>query len=280
MLTHGLGIVAATAVIVLATLLPFLPGEYDSLAVPLWGMARAFGFVGLILVPIGALWVLSGYWNRLAGKQHGVAVAALIASSILAVMLALVALASSGPLFGLITLAFWIWIVSRVLPGMKALKIAPSRPSHPAAFYLLVVPLAVAILQFTLIGPMIEISRARAIRNSAQLIADIEQHRVVHGRYPVSLLSVWRDYKPGVIGIWDYLYEPSGDAYNLVFEQPALNIGTREFVVYNPRDEQTFISHRIDRLQMTPQQMALEQTRGYYAVHDAPYPHWKYFWFD
>jgi hypothetical protein len=31
---------------------------------------------------------------------------------------------------------------------------------------------------------------------------------------------------------------------------------------------------------MTPAQLALDQQRGYYARHDAPEPHWKYFWFD
>jgi hypothetical protein len=123
----------------------------------------------------------------------------------------------------------------------------------------------------------IESSRNRAIRNSAEMVAHIEQYRAAHGRYPVSLLAVWGDYKPGLIGIKEYLYEPSGDAYNLVFEQIALAFGTREFVVYNPRDEQVMTSHANDLLQRTHE---LAWRRGYYAVNDAPYPHWKYFWFD
>ena len=101
------------------------------------------------------------------------------------------------------------------------------------------------------------------------MIADIEQYRAAHGRYPASLLSVWEDYLPGVIGIKEYHYEPSGDAYNLFFEQFALHFGTREFVMYNPRDQQAMTSHKLDLLQLTPQELALEQTRGHYAVHDA-----------
>ena len=42
----------------------------------------------------------------------------------------------------------------------------------------------------------------------------------------------------------------------------------------------TATSPKFDRLQLTPQALALEQTRGHDAVHDAPHPHWKYFWFD
>ena len=57
MIKHILGIVAAVAFVVLCTLLPFLPGSYDGLAVPLSEMAHMFGTVGLMLVPIGLLWI-------------------------------------------------------------------------------------------------------------------------------------------------------------------------------------------------------------------------------
>jgi len=55
MWAHSLGITLATAGIVLATLAPFFPGSYDSLAVPLSLMSRVLGTVGLLLVPIGAV---------------------------------------------------------------------------------------------------------------------------------------------------------------------------------------------------------------------------------
>jgi hypothetical protein len=281
LLTHCLAIAATTAGIVLATLLPFLPGGYDSLAAPLSLMSRTFGIVGLLLVPIGALWVAAGYWSRLARNQRVIAIAALIASSVVWIMMSLGALISSGFLLGVGALAFWIYVVWRVWPRLRLLKSAPPESTCPAAFYLLVVPVAVALLQMALVAPAIEFSRSRAIRNSARLIADIEQYRAANGRYPASLLSLWEDdYKPRIIGIERYHYEPSGEAYNVFFEQLALNFGTREFVMYNPRDEQAMTSHKVDRLQLTPQELAVEQSRGHYAVHDARHPHWKYFWFD
>lgn len=279
-MNHFLGIMAAIAVIILATLFPFLPGPHDTLAVPVSLMSQIFGKVGLLLVPVGALWVASGYWTRLAGKQYGIAIAALIASSVVWVMVSLGALVSSGPLLCLGAIAVWIFVVSRIWPRVRLLKRSTPRPTSAAAFYLLVVPIAVALVQMAVVGPAIELSRSRAIRNSAPLIADIEQYRAANGRYPESLLSVSGDYSPGVIGIRDYQYEPSGEAYNLFFEQFALNFGTREFVMYNPRDQQAMTSHRLDRLALTPQQLALEQRRGHYAVHNAPQPHWRYFWFD
>lgn len=277
---HYLGIIAATAAITLGALLPFFPGSYDSLAAPLSLMSRIFGTVGLLLVPVGALWIASGYWSRMAGKQYGIAIAALIASSVVWLCVSLGGFVESGRLFGLASVALWIYALSKVVPRLRHLTGGtPGRP-RAVAFYLFIVPVAVALLQMAVLPRAIEASRSRAIQNSAQLIADIEQHRAAHGRYPGSLLSVWPDYKPDVIGIKEYHYEPSGDSYNLIFEQIALNFGTREFVVYNPLDQQVMTSHRMDLLRLTPGGLELERSRGHYAVHDAPHPHWKYFWFD
>jgi hypothetical protein len=64
----------------------------------------------------------------------------------------------------------------------------------------------------------------------------------------------------------------------VLFEQPPADLANREFVVYNPRDEQVATSHAMDLLRYSPER--LDRTRGYYAVHATPHPHWKYFWFD
>lgn len=203
MWAHVPGITIATAGVTLCTLLPFLPGTYDPLALPLSMMARVAGFVGLLFAPIGVFWMAAGFWPRLAGMHHACAVAAMIVSVL-------------------------VWA-------------------------------AVSLAAFA-------------------LGADIEQYRVTRGHYPPSLLSVHKDYSPEVIGIDKFHYEPSGDAYNLIFEQPASPLGTQEFVVYNPRGEQTATSHALDLLQFPPER--LERARGYYAVHDVPHTRWKYFWFD
>jgi hypothetical protein len=50
--------------------------------------------------------------------------------------------------------------------------------------------------------------------------------------------------------------------------------------VYNPHDRQVMTSHKNDLLRLTPEGLELEHQRGHHAVHDAPHPHWKYFWFD
>ena len=279
MLKHLLGMAVLIACLMLGTLLPFLPGPYDSMAVPLSAMIQIFGKVGLLLVPIGILWVASASWSGPGGNQHAIAIAALIAASVVVAIVSLGAFAASR-LLGVSVLALWIYIVSRVWPRLRRRKEAAPRRVSAIPFYLLVVPSAVALFQLAVLAPAIEFSRDRAIRNSARLIADIEQYRASNGAYPASLVSVWGDYSPGVIGIKEYHYEPSGDAYNLFFEQFTFHVGVREFVMYHPLDQQAMTSHRVDRLQLTPQQLIVDQSRGHNAVHNARHPHWKYFWFD
>lgn len=71
------------------------------------------------------------------------------------------------------------------------------------------------------------------------------------------------------------------DSYNVIFRKPRFffdNFGTREFFVYNKQDEHIMLSHTSWILIFTPEEM--HRTQGWYAVHDASSPHWKYFWFD
>lgn len=235
---HFLGIITATAVVTLCTLLPFLPGGYDPLALPLSMMARVAGLFGLLLVPVGALWLAAKYLRPLAGKQHWFAVAGLIVSTVVWAAVSLAALAMGSLSLALICLVLGVYVIFKVLPRLRGLNTAsnPTPTSTPwPALYFIIVPLAVFLLQRAVLGPAVELSRNRAISNSVQLIADIEQYRATRGHYPPSVLSVHKDYSPEIIGIERFHYEPSGNGFNLLFEQPASPLGTREFVVYNPR---------------------------------------------
>lgn len=154
----------------------------------------------------------------------------------------------------------------------------PRRASSSAPYFLVIVPILAAACEFGIVPRSEEFSRSRAIDHSAPLIRDIERFRQVNGHYPLSLLSVWQDYASGVTGVGRYQYEPSGEAYNLSFEQLSHVLGTREFVVYNPRGEQQMTSHDSDLLRYTGAD--LDRRRGYYAVRDASRPGWKRFLYD
>jgi hypothetical protein len=276
--THLLRISALTALILLCTLLPFLPGRHDSLAVPLSLMAQVIGTLGLVLVPIGVLWLTIERFPRLFWLRLATRLLALMTSFLVWAVVALAAAVQSGFALAVMTLIAGALLARKAWRRFRPGDVTAAAGALP--WYLIVVPIAVASLQQVTVDAAVTFSRNRAIRNSAPLIAAIEQYRALRGRYPESLLSVNPDYWPGVIGIPAYHYEPHGDAYNLVFEQFTYHLGIREFVVYNPRDEHVMTSHAMDILELTPDQLALDRTRGHNAVYDTPHRHWKYFWFD
>jgi hypothetical protein len=278
MLKHATGLVAAALVVVACMLLPFLPGQYDALAVTLSALAQIIGVVGLVLVPIGAVWLVYERGSNANKPRVGFAIAALAAATLVAAVAALAGFATMGPSMGLVVLALWAYFAGRFVAHLKGMRVAQARRFNPAPLYLIVVPLVACAAKFILVGPASERSRNRAIANSARLIADIERYRDANGHYPRSLLSLWQDYRPGVIGVQRYHYEPSGEAYNVCFEHFAGPVGTREIVMFNKLGQQEMTSHDMDLLQFTGQ--ALARRRGHYAVRDAATPNWKYFWFD
>ncbi len=277
------------ALVVVCIIYPFLPGSYDSLAMALSTMSQAFGVLGLLLVPAGVFWLAYELRKRaqrklnLATKARGYyfALATLIVSSVVAIAVSLVALATVGLSFGLLTLVLWLYAVARLIPTLRRLKTAESEHFNPVPLYLVFMPIVVLLAQLTLAAPLTEFSRNNAIAHSAEFIGAIEEYHGKYGRYPASLLAMWKDYYPSVVGVEKFHYAPNGEAYNLFFEQPRFlldNMGTREWVVYNPCDEQTMFSHTSWILLLAPEEM--ERSQGWYAVHDASSPHWKYFWFD
>lgn len=278
-----------TALLILCTFYPFLPGRYDRLALPLSTIAQLFGGISLLFVPIGFFWLLYELRKQARLKRnhphkdrrYSFALAAFIVASFIALILSLGALSSSGPALALALLALFAYLLSRPIPHLKRLKKEEDPSFHPAPLYLLIIPIAVLLLQLTLAAPAATFSRNRAIANSAELINDIENYHATYGRYPTSLLALWPDYDPAVVGVEQYYYAPNGDAYNLFFEQPPflfINIGTREIVMYNKLDEHIIVSHANWILTSPPAE--LESRQGWYAVHDTLTPHWKYFWFD
>ncbi len=280
MILHALGIVVAVAFLILCTLLPFLPGRYDGLAIPLSVMAQAAGIVGLVLIPCGVLLIAANRSPKLAQWRPALSFIALLLSSLVWLAVLLAAIINSGFALGFVVLVLWVIVARKAWLSIRLMKTSGSDRAGVVGYYLAVVPVAVVVLQFALLGAAVEYSRNQAIQNSAPLLEEIEQYRARHGRYPASLLSVNPDYSPNVMGIEKYQYEPHNDGYNFFFEQFTYRFGTREFVMYNPRGEHVMTSHALDLLQLTPPQLALERTRGHYALNDSAHQHWKYFWFD
>jgi hypothetical protein len=275
----------AAGLIIVCIVLPSIPGTYDGLALAVAGMAQLVGWASILLVPLGAVWLF--YEVRLAGRAPGArdwgpwfGMAAITACTLVALGLAVVALISAGPALAVAVMTLWLYAVTRLAAKRRTPRSLAARAFDPAPLYLVVVPFAAAAALSGLVPRAYEFSRNRAMENAEPLIIDIERYRAANGSYPRSLLSVNKDYHPGVMGVDRYHYAPHRDAYNLYFEHVSEQLGIREFVIYNPRDEQIMTSHAIDLVQLTPAQLEVEWTRGHNLKRDAPRQHWKYFWFD
>jgi hypothetical protein len=289
MVLHLVRIGGITLLLVVCTIYPFFPGKYDGLAAPLSTTAQFFSVAGLLLTPIGAFWLANEVRKRkrapgtLAAMNYGYyfALTYLITASILIVAVSLVVGLVISVVIGVLALAVWIYAVSGMPAKLKRLKQTEDKKINPVPFYLVIIPIAALLFQTMFSAAATEFSRNYAITRSAELINEIERHHKTYGRYPASLQAINKDYHPTVVGIEQYHYAPNGQTYNLFFEQPMFllnNFGTREIVVYNNRDEHVIPSHVYWILIWSPEQLAANQ--GWYAVHDAGRPHWKYFWFD
>jgi hypothetical protein len=204
MTLHLLRMTGITTLIALCVFFPFLPGQYDSLALPLSTMAQAGAVVGLLLVPIGILWLVYELRQQVQRKQNRpihtrryyFALASVIAFLIVAMAVSLVAFATVGISLAFITITLGLFILSRLLSKLRLLKDVESNSFSPVPLYLVLIPIAVTLLQLTLAAPMTNFSRNHAIINSSEFIRDIEAYRAQYGRYPTSLLAMWKDYYP------------------------------------------------------------------------------------
>lgn len=272
-----LHIVITLAVLLAAMCYPFLPGRFDALAAPASTLVQLFGAVGtLLLAPLGIAWLVYELRGGQKRRSGAFALAALVAASLLAIILSVAAYALGGALLAIVVAAVALWLLGRLARLRKGTGSAPAA----APVYMALLPLALLAAQLVLASPLTEASRARGMANSAELLADIEAYHAQHGAYPASLAAVWQDYAPGVVGISRYYFEPKGAGFNLLFEQPRFffdNFGAREFVVYNPLGEHSMISHDSWILLLSPSRVL--STQGWFEVNDAG-DGWRYFWFD
>lgn len=261
----------------LCMFLPYLPGDYDNLSPILSFLAQLLCFTGLILVPVGIVWLIYEITRDRTKASNGsyyFSVAALITLCIVVLFVLVAVYFNWNRSLALIAMALFIYF-SLKIKGIKK-RVIPY--FNPIPFYLIFIPLTLLLIRFLFIHQAVAYSRDRAIRKSAQLIQDIETYHKNNGHYPPSMLSVVKDYKTSVTGMKQYHYELNGNAYNLYFEQVAADPSAKEIVMYNKLDEHVMTSHDEDLLLLSAG--ALAQQRGYFAVHDLPVPHWKYFWFD
>jgi hypothetical protein len=252
---------------------PFLPGDYDSLAVPLSTMIQAFGIIGLLPAIIVVLWTL------FLKKYHKVKMIALYVSMFIILIIAIGIFISSSKLFAILIIIIFCSVLFQL--KKRFLETSEQNRSRLLPVYIICLPFAIVSIQLMIAKPLTQWTRKMAITNANELITHLESFRAKFGHYPNSLQAMYKDYFPNVAGIEKYYYLPYDSSYNLSFEQPRFildEIGTKEWIVYNPKDEHRVYSHTSWFLLLSPEE--LERSQGWFASGSTAYPHWKYFLFD
>jgi hypothetical protein len=267
-----LSTVLLVAVLCATMLLPYLPGRFDASAATLSFLVRIVSYASLILTPVGLAWMVTPQRSRL---WHRVTLAM---GGIIALAAAIAAVAVNQLAIGVIVGVGGVAFVLRAHRRMQAdlVRVGEGRNLIPAI--VACVPVLLISFQSAVLPRAAEWSRDRAIEHSAALIAEIESSRQRRGHYPVSLQSLNRDVPTGVVGIERLLYEPNGEAYNLFFIRPYIELDATEVVMFNPRDEHRFTSHELDLLQYDGEQ--LELRRGDRRRTPLRQAHWVSILFD
>lgn len=272
-LKHIIRQVIVLTLLTLGIIYPFMSGAYDRLAMPLSTLLQGIGILGLLLSVLAICWLVIPHKSKFFARSS------LYLASFLTIVLAFFAYLMAGRLLGIIILIVWTLIFSRLRQIIKESTDKESFSFTP--IYLIVIPLFALTVQLLIAKPITAWSRDRTIANADTYIRDIENFKSRNGYYPRTLQAMYKDYDPQTVGVEKFHYLPHGDSYNISFEQPRFLldiIGTKEWVVYNPKDEHRVYSHTSWFLLLSPEESELRQ--GWYSSADTKYKHWKTFLFD
>lgn len=254
---------------------PFMPGSYDSLSVPLSFMAQIFSISGLILVPVGLLWLiikkLSGNKEVTERRFTGVT---LVVAVLIAVFVSIGAFSKNNTSLGILFLAISFFYLAKTFLKLRKEGLKPG--SLP--IYLIIIPIITALVRYEYIGTAVEWSRNTAIKNSEPLIQSIENFQKRTGYYPTSLQALHYDISPKVVGIPQYFYEPNGKSFNVYFKQFSDELDVEEIVMYNKFNEHYFTAHSQDILEYSGEILVLRRGDG--RRFNLSTPHWIYIKFD
>lgn len=262
-----LQLIAFNMLVVVCIFLPFLPGRYDRLVMGISGVAQLTGFAGLLLVPVGILWLIQEI-KKITGRPvsnnwhngYYYAVTACCIGVLFVLLLTLTLWVAVGLSAGVIALSGAVYLFYRLSIAIRKLKKHSAFSFNATPLYLLSIPLIAFTVRLFLIEPASSYSRDHAIRQAQKAIGIIEQYHDQHHRYPESLDQFYDLPRPSVMGIDQFIYERNGDGYNLSFVQWQHFGATREVVMYNKEDR-----HNV---------------KGHFASYDVQQLHWRYYWLD
>ena len=277
----------ASLLLITLIISPFFPGPSNPIVVGLSSVSLTLGFFGLLLIPVGAIWVIAEWLKLRQSKDQPVnwkpsfylaIIATMIATSIALIYVPFLwvfdGVAAAIAAAVLIGLGLY-----KVIRSIKKLRTSPQTSFNPIPLYLIILPLIAFTTNKVLTGPMSVYSRNIAIQKSQALIDAIELYKVNEGEYPPSLENLQGKYlhklpKPAIMGIKKYQYNKINDQFTLSFSQWKDGASLEEIVIFdkNPglKNDYAHYDYKIDRYRV----------KGAFASYDTGVPHWRYYLCD
>lgn len=258
-------------VIVLVACAPFLPGPYIHATRRLSSFSQHLGFFGLLIVPIGTLWLLIELRNsslqgrHLNGWTSGFYFSLLIFVPwlLLQTWSILLVVNDLGVIHGVAPTIITIVLLWFVIPQLRRLRHKSAYQFNPAPLYLILIPITALVTNQLALERIAEMTRGSAIAKTQPLIAAIEEYKTQYGEYPDLLNDVEGTFIPKIpqtnfLGMSGYRYEKRDEGYQLSFEQ-SHDFYVTEVAVYDKTTHKTPGAHQ----------------RFETGVKD-----WQYFWAD
>jgi len=274
----------------LVILLPFLPGPSNSVVIGLSAVAQAAGFFGLLLIPIGLVWVILGRRNQMnkSGGKWGnkpfsiLAILSCIITFPIYFLLVAAIFFTYGLSAGVVSLLIGVYALYLSIKGVRKLNKRQITRLNFAPFYLVTIPLLSLFMRLYLAPPISAYSRNLAIERSQVLISAIEQFKIKEGKYPVSLEQLQPVYlrkipSPNIMGILHFKYNGIDDRYSVSFSQ-WLDIGSlEEIVLYDKTNLRNNLQGEYAKYNYD---LDLWRVHGAFASYETGHDHWRYYHCD
>ena len=274
----------------LVILLPFLPGPSNDIVIGVSAIAQAAGFFGLLLIPIGLVWVIIDRRNQInkSGGKWGskpffiLAILSCIIAFPIYFLLVAAIFFTYGLSAGVVTLLIGAYALHLSVKGIRKITKEQSLRLNFVPFYLITIPLLSLLMRLYVAPPISAYSRNLAIERSKVLITAIEEFKMKQGKYPESLEQLQPVYlseipSPKIMGILHFRYNRIEDRYSVSFSQ-WLEIGSlEEIVLYDKTNLRNNLQGEYAKYNYG---LDLWRVHGAFASYETGHDHWRYYHCD
>ena len=280
-------LVGAVLMTILAILLPFLPGPSTKFSLGLSILVQTFGFFGLILIPVGIVWLIGRKkalekTNQLFWKPgYYFALGISIFSFALLLLVTLGLFMTNDFRAGMMMILLGTIGLNMAYRGLRKMKSQHTMSHQWLPIYAIVIPVVSFFIRTQVELPMSGISRGIAITQGQLIIEALEKYKIAEGQYPETIKSLEGKYfekipPSSILGISGFHYYKVGDEFTLSFSQ-WLDMGSlEEIVLYEKKDLHTDIAQVV----AYDYQHDLHRVNSASAHYPSGYTNWTYYHAD